>query len=962
MAESSEFNPANSGISTGSDGKKLKEDISDLASRGGDAVLEDPSRNALHQGSEFDANVADIDDKPRFFRSSSLAEPNANTGSGSADALPAGPMTPDGAPGDSPDLAQGSGPFPTAGGGMNADAAPVPGDPVNPGPQPAPTGPDSEMQTGDNSGQNTDLSQTIARMLAQNANPSQAQPAPTGPASSDAAATNSAPDAITFAAALDVDENAAGAVIGQLSTSDRDAGDSHSYTVSDDRFEIVDGALKLKEGMALDHESEATVALDITTTDSQGLALTQSFDISVADVNEGPSAVALGSTSIAENSDGAIVGQLRTIDPDANDIHSYTISDERFEIADGTVKLKPGMTLDHDLEPTVSVSVTATDNGGLSLTQTFDISVIEVPEIDTSSGFSAEYFDMNQQIRNLDEVDWSTAPTFSEVTQNINYENGSRSFWDGGSKDTFGAKITGNIDVAEGGSFTFYLGGDDGTMLFIDGNPVVDNDGLHGYRTQSETVDLEPGPHVIEVRYFENYGNAGLKLEWQGPGIDGRALVTAPDIGDLQTISGMPMTVEINTRLPGDNFANDVQQSLGGLPEGTVIQAGENVARVDAGGSVDITDWDTSLLQITPPADFVGTSSANLVTTTTPASGDAVQTMVTLEFSVMPLDVPEPSADMQTGFHASYYDVDHSIRALDQIDWDSDATHEEVVSDIDYANSRASFWEDGSQDTFGVKLTGRIDVKEGGRFDFFLGGDDGAVLFVNGAPVIDNDGLHGFRTRTGTVELEPGPHEIEVRYFENYGNAGLKLEWDGPGTEGRELVSPSQDLVVSDNGLIAVEISIDTGGESTGLQMAGLPADTILMSADNVAVADGSNAVDLTGWDMNFLEIAPPPWFQGVIDGEITSTSTAFNGQELQGTSAFSITVGDVAQANAATQPDALDQLSQLDGGGAQPAGWTDDGTAQTAGDDDVLGEEIAVAHDADQATEIFDTYERQDW
>ena len=38
-----------------------------------------------------------------------------------------------------------------------------------------------------------------------------------------------------------VAENAAGAVIGTLSTTDPDAGDSHSYAVSDARFEVVGG-------------------------------------------------------------------------------------------------------------------------------------------------------------------------------------------------------------------------------------------------------------------------------------------------------------------------------------------------------------------------------------------------------------------------------------------------------------------------------------------------------------------------------------------------------------------------------------------------------------------------------------------------------------------------------------------------------------------------------------------------
>ena len=42
-----------------------------------------------------------------------------------------------------------------------------------------------------------------------------------------------------------------GRVVGRLSTSDQDSGDSHSYQISDNRFEIVNRQLQLKDGVSL---------------------------------------------------------------------------------------------------------------------------------------------------------------------------------------------------------------------------------------------------------------------------------------------------------------------------------------------------------------------------------------------------------------------------------------------------------------------------------------------------------------------------------------------------------------------------------------------------------------------------------------------------------------------------------------------------------------------------------------
>ncbi len=681
--------------------------------------------------------------------------------------------------------------------------------------------------------------------------------------------------------------------------------------------------------------------------------------------NAAPTELNLSQTSIAENSDGAVVGRLSVVDPDAGDTHEFILSDDRFKVENGQIKLKEGVSLDRADAASIPLQITAIDSAGAQVTESFEIGVVEMPSLDLGSGFHASYFDVDHSLRRLDQIDWDSQATHEEIVSDVNYRNSGNSFWDGGSKDTFGAKITGNIDVEEGGTFNFHIGGDDGVVLFVNGVEVIDNDGLHGFRTRSGEIDLEPGTHSIEVRYFENYGHAGLKLEWEGPGLDGRELVRSPDHSDLQTVNGMPMAVQLDAEIPDGIDPSTVSQTITGLPAGTVLHAGDQTVVVGPDGTADISDWDTSLLSITPPVEFTGDVQASVVTSVPQGNGDVVQVSEPLDFTVNPAVIEPPVVEIGSGFHASYFDVNHSIRELDQIDWNADPTHEEVVGEVNYTNSSNSFWEGGSRDTFGAKITGEINVEEGGTFDFFIGGDDGVALFVNGVEVVDNDGLHGFRTRSGEIDLEPGTHQIEVRYFENYGHAGLKLEWEGPGIEGRELVKASNELAVDESETLQIKIDGLNSTDGTEISMSGLPADTILVSGDNSAVSNGGE-LDLTGWNLDLIEISPPLGFEGEITAELSYSTQAYNGQTFQETQSFTIEVGDIdAQFSQNDGSDEIymaeNQESENDG-----SGWTSNGENDAAeGDgenDDVMQEDVSSSSEQSESSYDMNSYERHDW
>ena len=91
----------------------------------------------------------------------------------------------------------------------------------------------------------------------------------------------------------------------------------------------------------------------------------------------------------------------------------------------------------------------------------------------------------------------------------------------------YGFRYTGYIDIKTAGTYTFYTSSDDGSKLYIGGDLVVNNDGLHPTRERSGTVTLAAGKHPIEVTYFEYYGNDVLQVSYAGPGISKQAIPDA---------------------------------------------------------------------------------------------------------------------------------------------------------------------------------------------------------------------------------------------------------------------------------------------------------------------------------------------------------------------------------------------------------------------------------------------------
>lgn len=87
----------------------------------------------------------------------------------------------------------------------------------------------------------------------------------------------------------------------------------------------------------------------------------------------------------------------------------------------------------------------------------------------------------------------------------------------GAPAENFGLVIRGLVKVPYDGIYTFYTSSDDGVILYIDGEKVVDGDTFHHGITNEGAVALMAGLHEIQVNYFQRQYRKSLSVSWEGP-------------------------------------------------------------------------------------------------------------------------------------------------------------------------------------------------------------------------------------------------------------------------------------------------------------------------------------------------------------------------------------------------------------------------------------------------------------
>lgn len=141
---------------------------------------------------------------------------------------------------------------------------------------------------------------------------------------------------------------------------------------------------------------------------------------------------------------------------------------------------------------------------------------------------------------------------------------------------------------------------------------------------------------------------------------------------------------------------------------------------------------------------------------------------------------PEPGLDLNTPVQGISYSLHRgsfkTTKELDDIEADSRGEMQEFA-----------VLKDMGVEAYGLKMSGHINIEKNGVYRFFTRSDDGSVLKIDGNIIVDNDGWHAPRQKSGAVALGEGWHNFELSFIQAGGGQMLEVLWSGPDFEKQEI-------------------------------------------------------------------------------------------------------------------------------------------------------------------------------
>jgi len=336
--------------------------------------------------------------------------------------------------------------------------------------------------------------------------------------------------------------------------------------------------------------------------------------------------------------------------------------------------------------------------------------------------------------------------------------------------DNFSARWIKSAEFTAGGH-EFLVTADDGVRLYIDGIMVLDKWIDQAATSYLVEADLSAGLHEVKMEYYERDGNAVARLGWVPDGpppaapdtVNGYLAEYFPNGGLLGNPSLVRDDANISfdwaggspdAGLPTDNFsARWTRLMTFGQAEYLFNLEGDDGMRLFVGGELVIDGW-------------VDQSYTRYSATKAMAAG---QHEVVIEYYEN-----AGSASINFSFSGGATPSDwYLAEYFNNLSLEGEPALTRQEEKIDYLFNGTSPDPAVGVGNFSARWTRQIDFPAGSH-EFYLASDDGIRFYVDGVLVVDDWFDHGLTHYSPVVDLESGPHEIKVEYYQA-GGGGVAI-------------------------------------------------------------------------------------------------------------------------------------------------------------------------------------------
>jgi VCBS repeat-containing protein len=242
------------------------------------------------------------------------------------------------------------------------------------------------------------------------------------------AGANDAPTDIAITASSVPENSAINTVVGDFSTTDLDTGDTFTYTLvagagSTNNASFNISGTQLRTSASFNFENTPSFSIRVRSTDAGGLFFEKVFTITVTNVNEAPTDIALSANTIGENLPiNTVIGNFSTTDPDAGDTFTYTLVAGAGSTDNGSFningnQLQSSAVFDFETKSSYSIRVRSTDAGSLNFEKVFTITIVNNNDAPTDIALSnssvAENSAINTVVGNFSTTDQDVGNTFT---------------------------------------------------------------------------------------------------------------------------------------------------------------------------------------------------------------------------------------------------------------------------------------------------------------------------------------------------------------------------------------------------------------------------------------------------------------------------------------------------------------------------------------------------------------------